>query len=190
MATIWRALSAGLLAVALTACGTTGGDKPQEEAVVEDLGAVPEGAQAEGAGAAGAGGAEATGVGGVSTFQGHPLDNPASPLSTRVIYFEYDSSEVRAEDREILAAHGTYLAEHPGARVTLEGHADERGSREYNIGLGDRRAQAVRRLLIFQGAADGQIQTVSYGEERPANPQHDESAWRLNRRVELIYTVR
>jgi len=87
----------------------------------------------------------------------------------------------------VVAAHAKYLAGHPGTRVRLEGHTDERGSREYNIGLGERRAQSVRRALLLQGAADAQISTVSYGEERPAAPGHDEAAWAKNRRVEIVY---
>jgi peptidoglycan-associated lipoprotein len=186
MKTLVRGLPLAVLALILVGCATPGEEKPEEPAVVEErgpeAGAVP--------GETGRPGAEATGVAGVSTFEGHPLDDPASPLSRRVIYFEFDSSEVKAEDRDTLAAHGAYLAAHPAARVTLEGHADERGSREYNIGLGDRRAQSVRRLLVFQGAASDQIETVSYGEERPATIGHDEEAWSLNRRVEIVYTVR
>jgi len=104
-----------------------------------------------------------------------------------VIYFEFDSSEVRPEDQEIVSRHAMQLAESPGLRVRLEGHADERGSREYNIGLGERRAQAVRRLLLIQGAATQQIQTVSFGEERPAVEGSGEEAYELNRRVEIRY---
>jgi len=87
----------------------------------------------------------------------------------------------------VVGAHAKYLASHGSARVRLEGHTDERGSREYNIGLGERRAQAVRRALLLQGASEGQISTVSYGEERPAVPGHDEAAWAKNRRVEIVY---
>ena len=87
----------------------------------------------------------------------------------------------------MVAAHAKYLASHQGARVRLEGHTDERGSREYNIGLGERRAQAVRRALLLQGATDAQISTVSYGAERPAVAGHDEAAWAKNRRVEIVY---
>jgi len=87
----------------------------------------------------------------------------------------------------VVAAHAKFLGGHAGTRVRLEGHTDERGSREYNIGLGERRAQSVRRALLLQGAADAQISTVSYGEERPAVPGHDEAAWAKNRRVEIVY---
>jgi peptidoglycan-associated lipoprotein len=118
-------------------------------------------------------------------------DESAGPqgglLATRIVYFEFDSSEIKGAGVELVAAHARYLAANPGTRVRLEGHTDERGSREYNIGLGERRAQAVRRALMLQGALDGQISTVSYGEERPAAPGHDEDAWAKNRRVEILY---
>jgi peptidoglycan-associated lipoprotein len=111
----------------------------------------------------------------------------AGLLAKRTVYFDFDSSEIKGEGTDIVAAHAKYLARNPGTRVRLEGHTDERGSREYNIGLGERRAQAVRRALLLQGAADAQISTVSYGEERPAVPGHDEAAWAKNRRVEIVY---
>lgn len=123
-------------------------------------------------------------------FQGHELDNPDSPLSKRTVYFDFDSSEIKAEDRETITAHADYLARNPAARVTLEGHADERGSREYNIALGERRAKAVQQLMTLQGASASQIDTISYGEEKPIALGHDESAWSANRRVEIIYISR
>jgi peptidoglycan-associated lipoprotein len=108
-------------------------------------------------------------------------------LQNLVVYFDYDQAEIRPEFNELLQAHGQNLATNPNAQVRLEGHADERGSREYNIGLGERRAQAVRRALMLQGATANQLSTVSYGEERPAATGSDDEAWRLNRRVELVY---
>ena len=89
-------------------------------------------------------------------------------LSKRIVYFDFDRAEIRADSQSVVAAHAAYLAKNPAQKVRLEGHADERGSREYNIGLGERRAQAVRRALLLQGASDAQLSTVSYGEERPA----------------------
>jgi len=116
-------------------------------------------------------------------------DNSSSNLlNTRVIYFDFDRSKVRAEFNEVIAAHASYLADNPGALMKLEGHADERGSREYNIGLGERRGNSVARHLGLQGAARGQLDVVSFGEERPATMGHDEASWELNRRVEIIYT--
>lgn len=165
----------------LAACGTTSSVK---------MGGGGEAADGQQGGMVGQDGAATTGVGSISPFSLQALNDPSSPVFKRVIYFEYDSAEVVAEDRETVAAHAKLLAANPGVLVTLEGHADERGSREYNIGLGDRRAQAVRKLLELQGAAVSQLRTVSYGEERPAVDGHDESAWRLNRRVELVYPGR
>jgi peptidoglycan-associated lipoprotein len=110
-------------------------------------------------------------------------------LASRTIYFEYDSAALTDESIAILETHGGFIAANGEVRVRLEGHADERGSREYNIGLGDRRAQSVRRVLLFQGASTDQVDTVSYGEEQPADDDHTEEAWARNRRVELIYTV-
>ena len=104
-----------------------------------------------------------------------------------VVYFEFDQSDIRPEFNDMLEAHADFLARNRGASVRLEGHADETGSREYNIGLGERRAQAVRRILMLQGATATQLTTVSYGEERPAALGSDEESYSLNRRVELVY---
>jgi peptidoglycan-associated lipoprotein len=107
---------------------------------------------------------------------------------TNIIYFDFDSSEVRADFTDVVARHALILANDPAVRVRLEGHADERGSREYNIGLGERRAQSVRRMLMIQGASASQIATVSFGEERPVALGSDEDSWAQNRRVEIKYT--
>lgn len=108
-------------------------------------------------------------------------------LDQRIIHFDYDSDAIRAEFEPVIAAHARYLADNPDTSVRLEGHTDERGSREYNIGLGERRAQAVRRSLLIQGASANQISTVSYGEERPQVFESNESAWAENRRTEIVY---
>ncbi len=115
------------------------------------------------------------------------LDDPTSLLSVRIIYFEYDSSDVKSEDRTTVEAHAAYLVENPDTIITLEGHADERGSREYNLALGERRALTVKRQMTLIGASADQIRTVSYGEERPAIDEHDDYSWSQNRRVEIIY---
>lgn len=104
-----------------------------------------------------------------------------------IVYFDYDRAEIKPEFVPVVAAHAKYLNGNAQAKVRLEGHSDERGSREYNIGLGERRAQAVRRALMLQGVTENQITTVSYGEERPAVQGSDESAYSKNRRVELVY---
>ena len=146
--------------------------------------------EAPAAGSAENAGAEGSGANNPNAAAGAD-DEAAGPqaglLVKRIVYFDFDSSEIKGEGTEVVAAHAKYLAGHANTRVRLEGHTDERGSREYNIGLGDRRAQAVRRSLLLQGAADAQISTVSYGEERPADPGHDEAAWAKNRRVEIVY---
>lgn len=108
-------------------------------------------------------------------------------LARRTIYFDFDSAQVRSEDLPIIQAHARYLAANPQARVTLEGHTDERGSREYNIALGEARAKAVARLLELNGVRSDRIRIVSYGEEKPVALGHDESAWQKNRRVEIVY---
>ncbi len=119
-----------------------------------------------------------------------PLDDPNSILSQRIVYFDYDQNEVNPEFREIIKAHAEYLASNPSTRITVEGNADERGTREYNIGLGDRRASAVRQLMVLQGATSSQVETISYGEERPADLGHNEDSWNKNRRVEIVYSSR
>jgi len=104
-----------------------------------------------------------------------------------VFYFDFDKSIVRPESREALAKHAEYLVSHPDARIVLEGHADERGTREYNMALGERRAKAISRYLTIQGVAASQVETVSFGEEVPVAFGHDSNAWQLNRRVEVRY---
>ena len=172
---------AALLALGLSACGGNTATLPGEGG----SGASPA------MGGSGAGGGATTsgtgGAGGPEIFREVPGEGAQGPLSTLVIYFDFDQSDIRSEYNEALAAHGEYLSANGGGLLRLEGHADETGSREYNIGLGERRAQAVRRALLLQGAAAGQLTTVSYGEERPAVFGSDEEAYGLNRRVELVY---
>ncbi len=110
-----------------------------------------------------------------------------SPL-TMVLYFDFDQTDIRPEYMRVLARHGAKLSDSSRTSLRLEGHADERGSREYNIGLGERRSQAVRRVLLIQGGSADQISTVSFGEERPAAFGSGEDAYQQNRRVELKYT--
>jgi peptidoglycan-associated lipoprotein len=143
-------------------------------------------ATAPGEGAATSGVDSTTGQ--ATSDMGTAQQQALAALKTRsVIYFDYDSSEIRSEYLQVVSAHAAYLAKYPNARVRLEGHTDERGSREYNIGLGERRAQAVRRALQLQGVAEAQIATVSYGEERPAVAGGAESAYSQNRRVEIVH---
>src|SRR6201988_3242184 len=162
-------------ACALTACAS----KPSKPATSAE------------AGMAGAGGAEGAGAANANAGNASGDEEVAGPqaglLAKRTVYFDFDSSEIKGEGTDIVAAHAKYLATNPTARVRLEGHTDERGSREYNIGLGERRAQSVRRALLLQGATHAPISTGSYGEERPAVQGHDEAAWAKNRRVEIVY---
>ncbi|MCF6224775.1 MAG: peptidoglycan-associated lipoprotein Pal [Xanthomonadales bacterium] len=118
------------------------------------------------------------------------LDNPESLLSKRVIYFDYDQSTVRAEFRPVVQAHAAFVAANSSASVTLEGHADERGSREYNLALGERRGNSVSGLFSAQGVRGSQMNVVSYGEERPICRETSDSCWGSNRRVEIVYTAR
>jgi peptidoglycan-associated lipoprotein len=173
---IWIAAIA--CALALSGCKHAPLKPPATTAEAAGANANTEGAESAGANAAGAA------VAGDDSAIGGPR---AGLLGRRVVYFDYDRAEIRADGTEIVAAHAKYLASNPGTHIRLEGHTDERGTREYNIGLGERRAQAVRRAMLLQGAAEGQITTVSYGEERPAAAGSDESAWALNRRVEIVY---
>ena len=136
-------------------------------------------------GAGGAGGRYGSGSGYGSGDAA--LDDPSSPLSKRVVYFMYDSSEVMPEYVHVINDHAAFLSSNPGKTVVLEGHADERGSSEYNIALGEQRAKSVAKMMQLQGVSDSQIQVVSFGEEKPAVSGHDESAYQQNRRVELSY---
>jgi len=111
-----------------------------------------------------------------------------APLE-RVIFFDYDKAELRPEFLDIVTQHGRFLAENPDARVRLEGHTDERGTREYNIALGEDRAKTVARMLQLQGVGSQQLRTVSYGEELPVDEAHNAAAWAKNRRVNVIYEV-
>jgi len=149
-------------------------------------------------GVAGAEGASTTGLGDDLGTDAQSLDQSASAgsggdaddsdlLNQRVVYFAYDSSLLRPEAQAVVEAHARYLQGAPDLQVTLEGHADERGTREYNLALAEDRTQSVANLMQALGIGAERIQTISYGEERPVALGHDESAWSLNRRVEFLY---
>ncbi|MFZ9038554.1 MAG: peptidoglycan-associated lipoprotein Pal [Gammaproteobacteria bacterium] len=187
-------LLAGFLGIFLTACATT------QEEVIEDGPPPEDQTQMDGGMTTDGTGVDASvidGDDGTATAivdesmmsAAELLEQSEGALSNRTIYFEFDSAKLTSESIAILETHGSFIAGNGEVTVRLEGHADERGSREYNIALGDRRAQSVRRVLLFQGASTDQIETVSYGEEQPAMSGHTEEAWAKNRRVELIYTV-
>ncbi|HEX8741042.1 MAG TPA: peptidoglycan-associated lipoprotein Pal [Casimicrobiaceae bacterium] len=171
-------LFAALIAVALVGCSTTA-TKP---APVVESGA---GTSASGAETSGAGNAGVNGNAGASATD--ELHNPASILSKRSVYFDFDSFVVKDEYKPLVEAHARYLQSHPTARMTIQGNTDERGSREYNIALGQKRADAVKRMMVLLGAGDSQIETVSFGKEKPKNPGHDEAAWAENRRDDIVY---
>jgi len=115
------------------------------------------------------------------------LKDPNSPLSKRQIFFEYDKFEIKAEYKGLVEAHGKYLRENPGAKMLIQGNADERGSREYNVGLGQRRSDTVKRALVLLGAKEGQVESVSLGEEKPMCTEHAEGCWAKNRRDDMLY---
>ena len=177
MKTTWRLLLALVIAVAISACKTT---EPEPEPVTEPEPVAPVVEEATTAPAPDP----------RDYSDARNFDNAESLLSKRVIYFDFDKSEVKREYRGIVAAHAAYVSAHGSARVTLEGHADERGTREYNLGLGERRSNAISGLLSAAGARGSQLDSVSYGEERPVCRVSDENCWGQNRRVEIVYTAR
>jgi len=184
--------------IGLSGCNTFGGGAKSDtetasDVVVEDRNAETSGVNGDGAAAGSefSDGAEAQVIVGEDQFQGGDiLDDPNSPLSNRVVYFEYDSSSVRQEDIATLEAHAAYLGDNINVTVRLIGHTDKRGSREYNLALGERRALAIRQILMLQGASVKQFEVTSFGEERPSVEGEDESLWQQNRRVELNYIGR
>ena len=118
---------------------------------------------------------------------GIPFVPGTTELIPRTYYFDYDRSVVSRDDLESLQMHANFLRDNPDRSIVVEGHADERGTREYNLALGERRAEAIRTFLVSAGVSPRQVETVSYGEERPEDPGHDESAWSRNRRAVVIY---
>ena len=115
------------------------------------------------------------------------LSDPKSILSKRSIYFDLDKYDVKPEFQDLVAAHAKYLVANRGFKVLIQGNTDERGSREYNLSLGQKRSDAVKRSLIMLGAKEDQVESVSLGEEKPKNAGHDESAWSENRRADILY---
>jgi peptidoglycan-associated lipoprotein len=118
---------------------------------------------------------------------GNPLKDPSNILSKRSVFFDYDSNMVKDEYKGLVQAHSRYLGDKRDSKIRIEGNCDERGSREYNLALGQRRAESVKKMMTVMGVADGRIETVSYGEEKPMAPGHDEQAWSQNRRADIKY---
>ena len=174
-----------LLVLTLSACGTT----PDTKATVEDR----TGATATTAATAGAerAGMDGSGVAGSALpgdqYAGDPRKDPASPLSRRSIFFDFDSYVVKPEYRPMLEAHAGHLKSKRDARVILQGNADERGSREYNLALGQKRAEAVRRALAVLGVSDSQMEAISFGEEKLRNQGTSEADHAENRRTDVVY---
>ena len=179
---------AAAFAALLAGCQTQ--PTTQDAAPVEDrtaAGQTTPGASTAGAGTGGVSGTQQGATRPGAGTGGNPLRDPASILSKRSVYFDFDSFVVRDEFRPLIEAHGRYLAQNRNARMTIQGNTDERGSREYNIALGQKRADAVKRMMTLLGAQDGQIETVSFGKEKPKNGGHDEAAWAENRRDDIVY---
>lgn len=120
-------------------------------------------------------------------FGMNPLQDPNNILSRRSVYFDFDSYTVKSEYRDLVLAHASYLRDNLNAQVLLQGNTDERGSREYNLALGQRRANSVRDILLLSGARDQQVEAVSLGEEKPRALGNDESSWAENRRTDILY---
>jgi peptidoglycan-associated lipoprotein len=121
------------------------------------------------------------------SMSGNPLKDPSSILSKRTIYFDFDRDDIKVEFVPIVEAHGKYLRENRGAKMLIQGSADERGSREYNLALGQRRSEAIKKRLMILGVTEMQIESVSLGEEKPACADHDEGCWYKNRRGDILY---
>jgi peptidoglycan-associated lipoprotein len=164
----------------LSGCSTTPESTSQGAAKVEERGAAP--GQP----------VQAKPIAGVDlTMKKDPaaaLKDPGSILSKRSIYYEFDKFDVRTEYRGLVEAHAKYLRDNPSARMLIQGNADERGSREYNIGLGQRRSDGVKKMMTLLGVRENQIEAVSLGEEKPQDEGHSEAAWAKNRRSDILYS--
>ena len=172
-----RLMSCALAAAALAACSSTPIDEPKAPVAT----AVP--TPAPGAPSPSADTAAST----VATVTLDPLDDPKSALAARSVYFDFDTFVIADKYTPLVQAHGQYISTHKQAQIRVEGNADERGSHEYNLSLGDKRAHIVAKQLELMGANPAQIEAVSYGEERPKAAGHDEAAWAENRRADIRY---
>lgn len=178
-----RILTAVLATAILAACSSTS-TKEQDAATVEDRGGATAPQPPTKPPAASGPTTTPLDPKGVSS---NPLKDPSNVLSKRSIYFELDSNIVKEEFKPLVAAHARYLQQNPAQKITVQGNADERGSREYNLALGQRRADAVKQMMLLLGAKSEQIETVSFGEEKPKATGHDEASWSENRRADLAY---
>ena len=178
-----KILLPALLAMILTACGTTGPQATVEDRTTDQAATVPVTPPAAGAESTGVGAGDVSG----SALPTDPRKDPASPLSKRSVYFDFDSYVVKDEYRSTLEAHAGYLKSKGDARLILQGNADERGSREYNLALGQKRAEAVRKALSVMGVSNAQVEAISFGEEKPRATGSNEAAYAENRRADLVY---
>jgi peptidoglycan-associated lipoprotein len=190
MKSIWKLMLAVSAAAALAGCSST----PETVAPTETRTGTGTTTVTPGSGASTSGVGttpDASGVASTTTpgasATGNPLKDPRSPLSRREIFYEYDSFTVKDEYKPLLEAHAAYLKQNRNARIKVEGNTDERGSREYNLALGQKRSESVKRVLTLLGVSDAQIDTVSLGEEKPRNPASTEAAYSENRRCDLAY---
>jgi len=176
-------LIAALLAV-LAGCASTG-TQEQLPAGVEDRSPGATGTQSQGVESKGVTGVDLTG--GQKGAGSNPLTDPSNVLSKRSIYYDFDKFDVKDEYKPIIEAHAAYLRDHPDTKVLIQGNTDERGSREYNVALGQRRADGVKKLLLLLGAKEDQVEAVSLGEEKPKAQGTDEEAYAQNRRCDILY---
>jgi peptidoglycan-associated lipoprotein len=181
-----RILWTVFLALVLAACAGTP-TQTQPPAGVEDRtpGASPSGTTGQGVGSKPVTGVDLTGQ--QPAAGANPLTDPNSPLSTRSIYYDFDKYDVKDEYRPVVEAHAQYLRAHAGTKMLIQGNTDERGSREYNIALGQRRSEGVKRMLLLLGVREDQVEAVSLGEEKPKETEHTEEAWARNRRSDMLY---
>ena len=177
---VQKLLISALFASLLAACSTT--PTTDSGAPVEDRNV---GAGTSGAATSGTTTGNVAGT--ASGSQSNRLRDPNSILSKRSVYFEFDSYAVKDDFKPLIDAHARYLQGDKGGRMTIQGNTDERASREYNIALGQRRADAVKKMMMLLGATDSQIETVSFGKEKPRREGHDEASWAENRRVDIVY---
>ena len=188
MKTIERLMILGGIALALAGCGSSVKlDENAGGAPVEQRGtaATPSGGTSGGASAGAAGGRQVTQV---DVGAKDPLNDPAGPLAKRSIYFDFDSFAIRDEYRGTVEAHSKYLVSNKARKVVIQGNTDERGSREYNLALGQKRSDGVKRMLMLLGAKEDQIESVSLGEEKPRAQGSSEDAWSQNRRSDMLYS--
>ena len=176
-----------LLALSVVACGDR--IKPDDEATGDS-----NAADSANAGATAGGIDSGTGPGGTAleggklvSYEKNAINDPNNVLSEKIVYFSFDSNTVGDDYVELVKHHGKYLSFNANASVRLEGHADERGTREYNVALAEKRAQSVKQLMLYEGAGNDQISIISYGEEKPVAFGHDDESMSLNRRVEIAY---